>query len=402
MIERIRDAARLVFKDWIGLGEKPVYQNDAHLRAAAEWIARAQDATHNGGVSRGYSVLNGSWSAAYPETTGYIIPSIFNYSKISGNKEYFQRAIKMADWEVSIQMENGAYQSGSLELPYQEPSVFNTGQVLFGLTCAYRETGHQEYRKAAELAAGWLIENQDEDGAWRKHLSALTTGTVHVYNTRTAWGLLETFNISSDEKYLNAAAKNARWALTQQLENGWFSNAGFNINEIPITHTLAYTIEGLLECGIYLKEKKLIDASDKSGNALLKVQREDGSLFGRYNSRWENTVKWSCLTGNAQISVIWLKLFEVTGNSKYMDGAMKINRLIKSQQRLESNNEGIRGGIKGSHPIYGGYGPFFYPNWAAKFFMDALMLEEQLKEKTTGVDKTLSTGFGPVAIRDTL
>ncbi|MBC8072612.1 MAG: hypothetical protein IAG13_30100, partial [Deltaproteobacteria bacterium] len=33
-----------------------------------------------------------------------------------------------------------------------------------------------------------------------------------------------------------------------------------------------------------------------------------------------------------------------------------------------------RGAIKGSHPIWGGYSPFTYPNWATKFFVDALLL----------------------------
>jgi hypothetical protein len=33
------------------------------------------------------------------------------------------------------------------------------------------------------------------------------------------------------------------------------------------------------------------------------------------------------------------------------------------------------GGVKGSHPIDGGYHPWQCPNWAAKFFADALMLE---------------------------
>jgi hypothetical protein len=39
-----------------------------------------------------------------------------------------------------------------------------------------------------------------------------------------------------------------------------------------------------------------------------------------------------------------------------------------------------RGGIKGSHPINGGYHPWQYPNWAAKFFADALMLEETITQ----------------------
>ena len=37
--------------------------------------------------------------------------------------------------------------------------------------------------------------------------------------------------------------------------------------------------------------------------------------------------------------------------------------------------EGTHGGIKGSHPVWGGYDPFRYPNWAAKFFADALMMD---------------------------
>ncbi|MGF1595582.1 MAG: hypothetical protein ACFCVK_01410 [Acidimicrobiales bacterium] len=34
----------------------------------------------------------------------------------------------------------------------------------------------------------------------------------------------------------------------------------------------------------------------------------------------------------------------------------------------------IRGAIKGSHPIWGRYAPLGYPNWATKFFLDALLL----------------------------
>ena len=35
----------------------------------------------------------------------------------------------------------------------------------------------------------------------------------------------------------------------------------------------------------------------------------------------------------------------------------------------------IKGAIPGAFPIYGWYTPFCYPNWAAKFFVDSLLLE---------------------------
>ena len=38
----------------------------------------------------------------------------------------------------------------------------------------------------------------------------------------------------------------------------------------------------------------------------------------------------------------------------------------------------IRGGIAGAYPIWGGYERLGYPNWAAKFFADALMLQESV------------------------
>jgi hypothetical protein len=34
-----------------------------------------------------------------------------------------------------------------------------------------------------------------------------------------------------------------------------------------------------------------------------------------------------------------------------------------------------RGGIKGSFPVFGGYCPYQYLNWASKFFIDANMAE---------------------------
>jgi hypothetical protein len=35
----------------------------------------------------------------------------------------------------------------------------------------------------------------------------------------------------------------------------------------------------------------------------------------------------------------------------------------------------MRGALKGSFPLYGGYCSYQYPNWATKFLIDANMLE---------------------------
>jgi hypothetical protein len=52
-----------------------------------------------------------------------------------------------------------------------------------------------------------------------------------------------------------------------------------------------------------------------------------------------------------------------------------MNHYLCGTQDLKSSDPGIRGGIKGSQPIWGEYGEYEYLNWAAKFFADALMHE---------------------------
>jgi hypothetical protein len=86
-------------------------------------------------------------------------------------------------------------------------------------------------------------------------------------------------------------------------------------------------------------------------------------------------VGWSCLTGDAQISICWWRLYEITGEERYREAGRAINRFLMRTQRRADPNPAVAGAIKGSHPLWGGYGPFEYLNWAAKFFADALLLE---------------------------
>jgi hypothetical protein len=55
-----------------------------------------------------------------------------------------------------------------------------------------------------------------------------------------------------------------------------------------------------------------------------------------------------------------------------------INLLSYIQQRNINEREMTRGAIPGSFPIWGRYEPFAFPNWATKFFCDALLLEKEI------------------------
>ena len=70
---------------FVGLGQDPGI--DCAVDESIKWLCRAQkfSTSKDGGVARHYSLING-WSASYPETTGYIIPTLMSYAKTAGER----------------------------------------------------------------------------------------------------------------------------------------------------------------------------------------------------------------------------------------------------------------------------------------------------------------------------
>lgn len=363
-------------KDRVGIGTARGEDIASHLAAAAGWLARAQDSTGSGGVAAWYDLKKAEWKAAYPETTGYIVPTLYDYAKFAGRPEFRERARKMAEWETDIQLEDGGVRAGTVDSEIVAPTIFNTGQVLFGWARAWRETRDTQFKDALIRASDWLVAAQDEDGAWRRFASPFAAHKINSYNTRTAFGLARAGQILADERYVEAAKANVAWVLGRAHANGWLEDNCLNDNERPLTHTIAYSIRGILEVGEIADVPEYLDAAVQMAEAVAASQRVDGALPARLDRDWAPAVRWSCVTGNAQMAINWLRLASVTGKQSFVAHAQRANRFNLRVHDTAANDPGVRGGVKGSHPIDGGYMTYRYPNWAAKFFMDALMLEQ--------------------------
>ena len=347
---------------------------DSALKYSVNWLCKAQDYSSDDGISEGFHLMHG-WLPSYPETTGYIIETFYDYFQLYKNSELKERALRMSDWLLSIQNEDGSIPDSY----FKKKMVFDTGQVLFGLIRAFEETGHYRFKAAALKAGKWLIDVQSQDGSWRK----FTVGNIpHTYYARVAWSLARLHQIDSDEKYIRSCVKNIEWALTQQEENGWFDSASFRLSRHvrPYTHTIAYTIRGILESGIYLNRNDFIDSARNAMDGLLKVLPTNGFICGAYDKNWRGNSRFSCLTGNAQLAIIYFKLYQLTGNKPYLLAGKSINEYLKKKQELRIDNKNTFGAIAGSWPIWGDYIHFMYPNWSTKFFIDSLILEKKLCE----------------------
>jgi len=364
-----------------------VRDNNYHIQEAIAWIKRAQEATPDDGVSRGYSVgwsshfQSKGWQASYPETTGYIIPTFIDCGQYFTDDELISRSIKMAEWEVDVQMGNGAVIGGVLNEGEPTPSVFCTGMVIFGLVRAYQETQNSYFLTAAEKAASFLLKVQNENGEFVECEQYNFTNKVsNTYHTRVAWSLIMLGKVNGDISCIESGIKNIDDRLDYQEKNGWFRNNCLTDPNNPLVHTICYALRGILEAGFLLDNDKYIDAVILAADHILLEIDKNGYLGGRLNKNWKSAVEWSCLTGNAQLAIIFLKLFQRTSQDKYLTSASRLISFLKTTQKCIAWDSGLRGGIKGSFPFNGNYGRFEVLNWATKFFIDALLLENKVKE----------------------
>ena len=348
-----------------------------HIKTAAQWLCRAQDAGNDRGVSWGIR-SNGSFLPSYPETTGYIIPTFLKLSQYFEEKSFLDRAILMGNWLLNIQLECGAVRGGVEDGSPPKPVIFNTGQVVLGLCKLYSATGDEKFLIGARQGADWMLKNQSEDGAWRNGLSDFCLKIVNIYNVNCTLGFIDLTEFTGDSRYLEAAIKSARFALNQQNDRGWFSKCCLDDPGNPLLHIIAYTVAGLLDIGCYVHSEEIISRAKLTADSILDKLDQEGYLPGCFLSNWSHTVNWCCLTGSAQISVIWSKLYHLGGEEKYRDAVKRVNEYLMRHHDISSEKDILRGGITGSFPVDGEYLPFCMLNWAAKYFIDALLEVESL------------------------
>ncbi|MGD9866700.1 MAG: hypothetical protein AB7U38_01740 [Hyphomicrobiales bacterium] len=355
----------------LAMGRSNIRPDAEHLEAAVAWLMKSIEACGGKASSKGYRFLKG-WMPPYPETSGYIIPTLLRLARRTGDERYRDAALAIGRWLAGIQMDNGGFVGRELGV-LRKPVVFNTGMILLGLSALLRHTGDQSFAEPARRAADFLESCMDDNGCFVRNLS---NDIVHTYNVRTAWGLASFGQISRQPKYISAALSNARWAVGQQLENGFFLNNTFKPGGNANTHGLAYVMRGLLEINRLTGDRLLLDAVRRSADRVVSLHGVNKRIAAELGQNWEYLSSHVCLTGYAQLAIILFKLSALTGEERYLNTALSLLDEVAATQSLHNPRAPHYGGIKGSMPIYGRYAMLQYPNWATKFFIDAL-LEKQ-------------------------
>lgn len=351
---------------WIGYGvaKHELLSNEQHARLAIEWLLNASEINKGAGFSHSWCFSEG-WLPAYPETTGYIIPSLDLASK-NYNHQNVSPAIEGArDWLRSAQEMDGGFSD-----LHKRRQVFDTGQILIGITYLLRR-GDVSVREMVMKMCDWLLLQQEANGSFVKNAY---NGIPHAYYSRVGAALIDAGKLTGNDAAVDAGIKNLAWTAAQQKASGWFDHMSFS-DHPPFSHTIIYTLEGLLAGYRLTGKPELLDAVIRSACSIkAAIEASGGVIRSQYAEGYIPVGKQICVTGLCQWAALCfrLKRLGVEGFEAEADRSLTAAKLIQ----IRSGMKALNGGLPGSMPVYGRYLRMAIPNWGVKFFLDALLESE--------------------------
>ena len=337
------------------------------------------ETTGGQGSAHSYSPLFG-WAKAYPETTGYLIPTLLRYAALLHDDSLRDLAHSCRDWLLRIQLPNGAWAGGMAG--GTKPSVFNTAMILRGVTPppAPPPTGRggvafETASSTSPLPVGagggvaWLRSELSPDGAWRN--GAYMPGFVPSYYTYAVWSLLEAgarLGLPDVQERMHTAL---HFYARRFRPDGTVTDWGLKPGDWAFTHTIAYTLQGFLESALLLGAEEVLEKTLHAAEGFWTEFDRSGRIAGRYGPGWKGDYSFTCPVGNAQLSIFFRRVWETTGLEKFNRAA---DVFLSETLRFQNfgKNPNTRGALPGSAPFWGPYLRVRYPNWGVKFLLDAL------------------------------
>ncbi len=224
--------------------------------------------------------------------------------------------------------------------------------ILDGPVAEFKE--EPELKKTAEMTADWLLKVQEPDGNFIPIFNPLTGETTQIDWSRSAlsaWSLIEFGKLTGKSDYIEAGRKNLLFLKKYLLEESMApQDIGYTIMSLTflgeMSLSLGYWQESLwcgskiLEHGPALKFSPIIFS--QAGSFLTGLSRSDKKFFepalklaNLIREEFENNLKEKMPMGLstwAGMVDLFLKIFEVTGDSSYLEIAKKTADWLLSYQ----------------------------------------------------------------------
>lgn len=322
IIQTFRRGRRSGPAGWTGEPSSPA-KGGALLRSRPAQALAWVEAHH---LPQGGICVQSGHLAAYPEVTGYLVPTL-----IRGGSRGL--AAELTRWLLCVQRADGSFTDPDEGKAY----AFDTGQALRGLLAAEAAELVPHTGESARRAADFLLTYMTPPGSGifpEAYRGTSCPESVHLYVLP---ALVEAITVLKDARYRDAA----QCGMESYARHPDFLRIG------DLTHFLAYELEALIDLGRR-------DLAELCLDRLRQEQKPDGSVRGA------GGVDWVCTPGLAQLAICWYKI----GHDEPADAAMAW---------LDAHQE-ENGGFRGSFGPGAAYKPDVEISWACKFYLDAHIL----------------------------
>ena len=331
------------------------------LELNLQWILNSINATSGNG-SAAYRWMWGKWGDTYPETTGYLIPTLLNANHHTDVFDIEASAKELIGFLISIQNENGSF---PLSVGSNKVNVFDTAQILLGLSNAYERYKDDDILNSIQKCHIWLSDQFNRNGKIPDN--NLVEDYNPTYYLRIIWPLMFSGSILNVEVSNSLQMAYSKWA--QKISEGRVYDASFVPGDASYSHTVIYAVRGLIECDNFIQDSEIHRA-----DAFLKIATEQileyGSYPGRIFGDGKMDYSFICTAGHVQLILCLLKRKELLSKEKLHQ---VISILFSPVYKSQKNRGYNKGAVPSSIPVYGPYQRFKYTNWSQKFYCDAVM-----------------------------
>jgi len=187
---------------------------------------------------------------------GYMAAGYIDMIRITGKREYKEKAVKCLDWLIENKSpyykkhswgNHFAFSSRSGSYEKHEPIIVWCSLIGQAFLDGYEILGDQKYLDIAISVCGWILELPREKTASGTCISylAFKQSSIHNSNMLGAALLARTAKITGNNSYLKVAKEAIEYSCSRQLPNGaWYYAEAPNMHWVDNFHT-GYNLDSL-------------------------------------------------------------------------------------------------------------------------------------------------------------
>lgn len=348
------------------------------MRAAVSWLEAASRHWGCGGFAARYNLWRRRYQGPYPETTGYLVPTVLRLAEAPDPPASHMSARSAGRWLLGRQRDDGSMRCNIDETAADAAKpdrvvLFDCGAILQGFAALAR-AGEPLHREAALRLGRFLVGSQRADGVWDKHLYFPTFGN---HNALVAYALIEAGAVTGETAFADAGLRCLGALRPRILSSGFIEGCEFGGDPgTMFLHPYAYTLEGYVKSAFVLQDDDLLSVAAAALDRMAEQMEKTGDAPAAYLDRaLAPASDYAATTGLAQLADLLLKVGLRGERKEFLDPGRRIMNFLRARVAPPEAGEGEHGGIPASFPVGGGYGPYSINNWTLKYFLDASLEE---------------------------